>query len=153
MRSTIRIAGIQKLSLNNGYGCRIVVFVQGCDHRCFNCQNPDTWDPNGGTEIRISDLAELIQRELNKHPLDGVTLSGGDPFYQEEECAELLRILGTHVDVWCYTGYEYNEIKDSPLSRLCDFLVCGPYIDEKKCEGRLYGSSNQYIVRRKKNEN
>ena len=33
---------------NNGDGLRVVLWLSGCDHHCYNCQNPITWDANGG---------------------------------------------------------------------------------------------------------
>ena len=48
----MRIAGFLPVSLVNGEGVRLVVFLQGCSHRCPGCQNPDTWDFNGGVETK-----------------------------------------------------------------------------------------------------
>jgi anaerobic ribonucleoside-triphosphate reductase activating protein len=126
----------------NGDGARYVVFVQGCRHGCSGCQNPETWDFNGGTEIPVSEIAaDYRSRRL----LDGLTLSGGDPFYQQKACLELLELL-PDVNVWIYTGFEYEEIQDTKLARRADVLVVGPYIKELRCEGRPYGSSNQRII-------
>lgn len=141
----MRIAGIQPVSLVNGEGVRFVVFLQGCAHRCPGCQNPDTWDFNGGHLCTAEEIANRYMR--HSHLLDGVTLSGGDPFYQQEACVELLRLL-PDVNVWIYTGFEYDEIKNTELAKRADVLVTGPYIEELRCEGRMYGSSNQEIHRK-----
>ena len=81
----MRIAGTLTCSLVNGEGIRYAIFTQGCAHNCQGCQNPDTWDFNGGSEIDVRDLAADI---LKRKHLDGITLSGGDPFYQQEECVK-----------------------------------------------------------------
>ena len=140
----MRVAGLLPASLVNGDGVRYVVFTQGCKHRCPGCHNPETWAFNGGNEVPVEWIAaEYKKRKL----LDGITLSGGDPFYQQEECMELLRLL-PGVNVWIYTGFEYEEIKDTELAQRADVLVTGPFIRDLKCEGKPYGSSNQQVIRR-----
>lgn len=141
----MRIAGTLLCSLVNGDGIRYVVFVQGCAHHCKGCQNPETWDFEGGYDADPKRIA--IQYLRHAHMLDGITLSGGDPFYQQEACLELLRLL-PGVNVWIYTGFEYEEIKDTALAKAADVLVTGPYREELRCEGQMFGSSNQKIHRK-----
>lgn len=144
----MRIAGTLTCSFVNGDGCRYVVFTQGCAHHCKGCQNPETWDFDGGREITVEELAE----DIKKHKyIDGITLSGGDPYYQEAECTKLLEML-PGMNVWIYTGFEYEEIKDFRLTKLADTVITGPFIESKKCEGKMYGSSNQEIHRRDKHD-
>ena len=140
----MRIAGTLPCSLVNGEGIRYVVFVQGCGHHCPGCHNPETWDFDGGVEIDPKWIA--ADYKTRKH-LDGITLSGGDPFYQQEACVELLKLL-PGVNVWIYTGFEYNIVCDTELAGMADVLVTGPYVEELRCEGRMYGSSNQEIHRK-----
>ena len=141
----MRIAGTLPCSVVNGTGVRFVVFVQGCAHHCPECHNPDTWDFNGGDYIAPEALAEIIK---SKPYIDGVTLSGGDPFYQQAACLELMEHLPADTDLWVYTGFEYDEIKDTALAKRADVLVTGPYIEELRCVGQMYGSSNQEIHRK-----
>ena len=143
----MRIAGTLPCSLVNGDGIRFVIFTQGCGHHCKGCHNPDTWDFNGGMEISVEQLAEQIK--ANKH-IDGITLSGGDPFYQQDECVKLLELL-PGINVWAYTGFSYDDIKDTQLAKMCDVIVDGEYVEELKCTGKMYGSTNQNIVRIKRN--
>lgn len=143
----MQVFGILPCSFVNGDGARYVVFLQGCGHRCPGCQNPGTWDFNGGVE---TDVHEIAARYLKRaHLLDGITLSGGDPFYQQEECVRLLKLL-PGVNVWVYTGFRYEEIADTELTQLADVIVDGPYIQALRCEDKYYGSTNQRIIRRKK---
>lgn len=142
--STLRVAGILPCSFVNGDGARYVVFTQGCTHHCPGCQNPDTWDLNGGTTLSIAEIAsDFLKRPL----LDGITLSGGDPFCQQEACIELLDLL-PKVDVWVYTGFEYEDICDTPLAKRANVLVVGPFIESLRCEGKPYGSRNQRVITR-----
>ena len=139
----MRIAGTLSCSLVNGYGIRYVIFCQGCAHHCVGCQNPETWDFNGGKEITLEELAKDIKK--HKH-IDGVTLSGGDPFYQQDECVSLLKLLPEHLDVWIYTGFNYEEIKDTQLAQMTDYIVDGKFEQDKMVDGKMYGSSNQRII-------
>ncbi len=139
----MRVAGILPCSFVNGDGARYVVFTQGCGHGCRGCQNPETWDFRGGSEVSVSEIAKDY---WSRRCLDGITLSGGDPFYQQEECLALLDEL-PDVNVWIYTGFEYEEIADTELARRADVLVVGPFVEELRCEGQMYGSSNQRIIR------
>lgn len=139
----MRINGILPCSFVNGEGSRYVVFTQGCVHLCKGCHNPETWDFSGGFDMSPTEIAE----DFYKHRLlDGITLSGGDPFCQQESCVELLKLL-PGVNVWIYTGFEYDEIKETELAKMADVLVVGKFIKELSCEGKMYGSSNQKIVR------
>lgn len=147
------IAGINKLSLVNGDGCRVVVFLQGCAHHCKGCQNPDTWDFGAGQSWEVRNLAAYLNSLFERHPLDGLTLSGGDPMYQEEACLELLRLMPENLNVWMYTGFRYEEIKERPLARRCDVIVDGEYIESMHCEGMPYGSTNQRIIRKENESN
>ena len=139
----MRIAGVNTCSLVNGDGVRYVIFVQGCKHHCKGCQNQWSWDMDGGTDIPV----EMIAEDVRKHRMiDGITLSGGDPFYQQEECVELLKLLPEY-NVWIYTGFIYEEIADTELAKMADVIVDGPFVEELRCEGKMYGSSNQRIIR------
>ena len=142
----MRIAGILPCSFVNGEGARYVIFLQGCKHHCKGCHNPETWDFDGGTEMTVEEIAaDFKKRRL----LDGITLSGGDPFFQQNACVELLNLL-SGVNVWIYTGFEYEEICHTELAKRADVLVTGRFMKELACDGKMYGSSTQKIIRRKK---
>lgn len=139
----MRIAGTLSCSLVNGYGVRYVIFCQGCNHCCAGCQNPETWDFNGGKEITPEELVEDIKK--HKH-IDGVTLSGGDPFYQQDECVYLLKLIPENINVWIYTGFKYKEIKNTQLAQMADYIVDDKFEIDKVVTGKMYGSSNQKII-------
>lgn len=140
----MKIAGVLSHSFVNGDGVRYVVFLQGCPHHCQGCHNQDTWDFNGGKEVSVRDIAENYK---SRKFLDGITLSGGEPFAQHDACVELLKLL-PGVNVWVYTGYEYKEIQHTELARLANVLVVGHFVENLKCEGEFFGSSNQQIIRK-----
>lgn len=66
----------------NGSGLRVVLWLSGCSHKCKGCQNPQTWDANSGIPFDESAKEELF-RELDKDYISGLTLTGGDPLFEE----------------------------------------------------------------------
>ena len=105
----IRLAAdLQSDSIVDGPGLRAVLWTQGCGHHCPGCQNPQTWDFNGGGLVPIDMVLEAID-ELEYQ--DGITFSGGDPMFQPEACniiAEHCRKKG--LNIWVYTGFTYEEV-------------------------------------------
>lgn len=148
----IRLAGIIDSSISNGEGLRKVIFVQGCKHNCKGCHNPETHNIFGGTECDTKDIIEEIKSDFM---IDGITLSGGDPFEQAEACAEIAKNIN---NVWCYTGYTIEYILDhldnpgwKDLLYNIDILVDGPFkLDLKSTECKYRGSTNQRIIDVKK---
>lgn len=141
------IAGTRTCSLVNGPGVRFVVFTQGCTHHCEGCQNPLTWEKEGGMTVKTKTLAEVIKRHTK---IDGVTLSGGEPFEQQEACVELLKLLPDHLNIWIYTGYKYDDIKDTELAKMADFIVDGKFERDNLVTDWWGGSSNQNLIDIKK---
>ena len=115
----MRIYGLVQDSIVDGPGFRFVCFVQGCPHHCPGCHNPDSHDPGGGKEMSV----EEVGAELLKNPLtDGLTLSGGEPFQQAEDCLALARLAHSRgLSVWSYTGYTYEFLRaqGTPAQRSC----------------------------------
>ncbi|MGI6345232.1 MAG: 4Fe-4S single cluster domain-containing protein [Bacillota bacterium] len=151
----VRLAGIAHNSLSNGPGTRLVVFFQGCPHRCPGCQNPETWDAAGGQETPLLDIAQYLLE--NRPVITGVTLSGGEPFAQARSAA-IVALLAREIglDVWTYTGYEYEALLEmaegDPWVKLLleqtDTLVDGPFLQERTDNPLPYtGSNNQRVIR------
>ena len=139
----MRINGVLTSSLVNGDGIRYVIFLQGCPHHCDGCQNPDTWDPKGGYDISVEDLIADIKK---RHLIDGITLSGGEPFMQQEECCKLISLLPENLNVWVYTGFRYEEVAHMPLAKVVNYIVDGRFEMDNPAVGKMYGSNNQRII-------
>lgn len=146
----IRIAGIANDSIVDGPGLRLTVFTQGCPHHCPGCHNPQSHDYNGGTLV---DTRSILQDVRDNVLLDGITLSGGEPFVQPEACIVLAK--GAHeigLNVWCYSGYTFEQLlkgtsAQMELLKSIDVLVDGPFIlNERTLEARFKGSANQRIL-------
>lgn len=93
----------------NGEGLRVVLWLSGCSHYCYNCQNPQTWNPDNGIPFDESAKQEIFN-ELSKDYISGITFSGGDPLYEYnlDEVLKLVKqIRNSYPDktIWLYTGY------------------------------------------------
>ena len=144
--------------MRNGEGLRCVLFVSGCNHKCKGCQNPQTWDPNSGI-LFDNDAKEEIFDQLSKDYISGLTLSGGDPLY-ENNLTDILSLVKEvkekfpEKNIWIYTGYCYDDIKLDPIRNeiisYCDVLVDGPYVEQLSDVNYPWaGSSNQCVIKLK----
>jgi anaerobic ribonucleoside-triphosphate reductase activating protein len=148
----MRLSGITQESLVDGPGLRYVIFAQGCRHCCPHCQNPETWDINAGKEFSVKQVIRLLKQQ--KKPKRGVTFSGGEPFLQADELAEVAQAAHEKEwDVVTYTGFTYEElIADNnggvkALLSASDILIDGKYIHELRSASLQFrGSSNQRII-------
>ena len=147
----MRIASYVHDSIVDGPGLRLTVFVQGCPHRCPGCHNPQTHDFAGGKALSV---AELVRQMDENTLLDGLTLSGGEPFAQAEDCAALARAARERgLNVWCYSGWTLEELlRDQrpgvrELLELTDVLVDGPFLlEERSLALKWRGSANQRVL-------
>jgi anaerobic ribonucleoside-triphosphate reductase activating protein len=149
--SSIRIAGIVRESIVDGYGIRFVVFAQGCPHDCKGCHNPETHDFAGGYDCDI----ETILDAIGENPLlGGVTFSGGEPFCQPVgfyELAKGIRERYPKLSITIYTGFTYEDLAqgevERPLLSMADYLIDGQYIEEERdLTLQFRGSRNQRII-------
>lgn len=153
--------------MNNGSGLRVVLWLSGCSHHCYNCQNPQTWNPDSG--ILFDEVAKQeIFDELSKDYIAGITFSGGDPLYVSNlddvlSLIKEIRISFPEKSIWLYTGYRYDQIfrgesscltqeglnnfKRRQIIKLCNVVIDGEYIDEKRdVTLKWRGSSNQKCI-------
>ncbi len=148
-----RLAGIQKDTIVDGPGIRISLYFQGCSHCCPGCHNPETHDPTGGSNFSTDELLSLVD---NCPGIDGVTLSGGEPFEQAASAAVLAAaIRDRKLNLVLYSGYYFEELmakslKDHNVSNLLKagwLLVDGPFIEEEKDLTLAFrGSRNQRLI-------
>lgn len=146
---------ITKCDLKNGMGIRVVLWVSHCEHHCHNCHNPQTWSKDSG--IPFDDAAKYeIFEELNKDYVSGLTLSGGDPLSKlnRDEIYNLLSEIKSkypNKNIWVYTGYTWESVKNLEAIKFIDVLVDGEFIDNLSIPSPHWcGSNNQRIIDVKK---
>lgn len=144
---------IQRDSIVDGEGIRSVIWTQGCPHHCLGCHNPETHSFTDGFPLEVSDVIKKIDSLEGQ---DGITFSGGDPMSQPEACS----LIASHckeigLNVWCYTGYTYEELLDMSnenpyimnFLKNIDVLVDGEFIlSQKSLDLKFKGSKNQRII-------
>ena len=141
---------ITKDDLRNGDGLRVVLWLAGCDHHCPGCQNPITWDPDGGLKFDSDALQELLD-DLDHDYISGITFSGGDPLHPNNRdyvttIASFVKEL-MNKTVWIYTGYLWEQVKDLPVMQYVDVLVDGPFMqDLADVKYHWAGSTNQRVI-------
>lgn len=147
----MQIANYVQDSIVDGPGLRFTLFVQGCPHHCPGCHNPQTHDFDGGKTVSV----EEVIKALMSNPLtDGLTLSGGEPFMQPDDCAEIAEAAKRKgLSVWAYSGWTFEQLlKDERpgvlrLLKSCDVLVDGPFVEaEKSYSCKWRGSRNQRLI-------
>ena len=145
----IRYADILGESVVDGLGIRVTAFLQGCPRRCEGCHNPALLPMNGGKEVTEEEFANLIGKNLS--PLHrGVTFTGGDPLAQPEALLKVIQLLkrkSPRLNIWVYTGFTFEEVKNWPVTKLIDVLVDGPFmLEQKDLRLAFRGSKNQRII-------
>ena len=147
----MRYHNITKDDMLNGDGLRVVLWVAGCVHHCDECQNPVTWNPDGGIPFGPADKEELFT-ELGKSYVSGITFSGGDPLFPSNEpeiltLAKEIRETFPNKTIWLYTGYLWEYVKTREIAQYVDVLVDGEYVKQLR-DTKLYwrGSANQRVI-------
>lgn len=144
-------ANIKYNDVANGEGVRTTLFVSGCEKRCKGCQNPEAWSFDYGKPF-TNETIFAIEKSLDKPWVKGVTLCGGEPLHPVN--AEEIIMFAYYIkrrfhgdkDVWCYTGYSFEELPKRWLENI-DVLVDGEYIDTLKDPSLWFkGSTNQRII-------
>jgi len=134
-----------------GPGERFALWLQGCEKNCKDCISPSSRNPDAGTLLSVDSLVDKILSENN---IEGITISGGEPFLQFMALHTLLRKLRekSSLGVIIYTGYYLTELRDMNVSEIediiakySDIIIDGPYIDELNDGKSLRGSSNQTV--------
>ena len=128
-----------------GPGKRIGIWFCGCSHGCKGCSNPELWQRQEKYKISIDDVLALIQQISDVNPVDGFTITGGDPMEQSDELMALLdKLKSISDDILVYTGYEIEELEENQLRNI-SVLIDGKYKEVLNDNSILRGSSNQRI--------
>ena len=150
---TLHLINVYPETISDGFGVRYSIYLAGCTHHCRGCHNPAGRHPRPCQPLPQA-WHNHTPAEITSNPLlDGITLSGGDPFYNPPALLALLRRLKaeTGLNIWCYTGYTYEVLLDDEARRPCleyiDTLVDGPFVQSLFDPTLPFrGSSNQRIL-------
>lgn len=139
MADFLNVAGVILGSHVNGPGRRAAVWVQGCTIRCPCCCNPELQPHEARHLVDPVRFAEALIEAINENGLDGLTISGGEPFQQASALSELTRnVKKAGISIVCFTGYRKDDIlysRNASVRNLLndiDLLIAGPYLDKIK---------------------
>ena len=158
----MKYLSLSSMTISDGPGCRVSLYVSGCRNKCPHCHNPRSWDFNCGTEFATETIEQIVNY-LEPNHIQGITICGGEPF-EEENQVELVRLIRRikmdypQKDIWMFSGYEFSDLlkggkKNTSvtveiLSNI-DVLVVGPYIHSQRDisdANRWRGSRNQRVI-------
>ena len=160
---------IDKASISNGTGFRVVLWCAGCTQKCQGCFNPETWDFNAGQPFN-EDAKKYLFEKLNKPYIQGITFSGGTPIEYNNlpDIYDLIKEIKTKFpdkNIWLYTGFILsinnfdttvdvgwdNGLLRNYILAMCDVVVDGPYIESQRDITLAFrGSKNQRLINVKK---
>lgn len=136
-------------------GVNVSVWFAGCPHKCKGCHNPELWDETAFEDIPDNEVIDKVLKLMKGPPEKGLSILGGEPLSIENREDVLLLVTAVRekfpkAQIYIWTGFIFESIKDDPtikkLIKKINFLIDGPFIEEKKGAYKLRGSSNQRIL-------
>lgn len=147
----MRYNKVRKMDVSNGPGVRVSVFMQGCIFNCKNCFNPETHDFNGGKEFTDEIIDKIIEL-CKKDEIVGLSILGGEPLHPNNiegstKLARAFKDACPNKNLWIWSGFTWETLKDKEIMKYADVLVDGQYMDDLH-DFRLKwrGSSNQRVI-------
>ncbi len=142
---------IRKMDISNGPGVRVSIFMQGCEFHCKNCFNPETWDFKEGKEFTEETIEKVLDLS-SKDYIVGLSILGGEPMHPVNvegttKLAKAFKEKYPNKNIWAWTGFRFENIKDKEVFKYIDVLVDGQYEDELHDPTLKWrGSSNQRVI-------
>lgn len=149
-------AKIKHFDIANGEGVRTSLFVSGCQFHCEDCFNSETWDYDYGN-LYTKETENHILSTLQDSYIDGLSILGGDPLWQDEDgIAQLTKLVeqvkSIEKTVWIWSGFTWEQLPSLSASKqnlikLCDVMIDGLYnktLRDLRLKWR--GSSNQRVI-------
>ena len=151
----MRYNKIRKMDISNGPGIRVSIFMQGCSFHCKDCFNSDTWDFKAGKEFNDEIINKVLDLASLPH-IVGLSILGGEPMHPNNregtiKLAKAFKKRYPNKDIWVWSGYLFDELKDIEGLSYIDTLVDGRFVLEKANPTlKFRGSSNQRVIDVKK---
>lgn len=142
---------IRKMDISNGPGVRVSIFMQGCSFHCKNCFNQETWDFEGGQDFTEDTINKVLELS-DKKEVKGLSILGGEPMHPTNiegttKLAKAFKEKYPEKNIWAWSGFKYEDIKNNDVFNYIDVLVDGQYKDELHDPTLKWrGSSNQRVI-------
>ena len=147
----MRYNKIRKMDISNGPGIRVSIFMQGCSFHCKDCFNSETWDFKAGKEFNDEVINKVLDLASLPH-IVGLSILGGEPMHPNNregtiKLAKAFKKRYPNKDIWVWSGYLFDELKDIEGLSYIDTLVDGRFVLEKANPTlKFRGSSNQRVI-------
>lgn len=152
----MRYAGIKENDIVDGEGVCVSFWVQGCEHHCLGCHNPDTWDINGGLELPNTYIDDIIKL-LSKNGIQrNLSILGGEPCLPSNVSIVLPLLKKVHTEakfskIYLWSGYTFEELisRDDTreLLQYVDVLIDGKFeLAHRDITLKFRGSPNQRVI-------
>lgn len=147
----MRYNKIRKMDISNGEGVRVSIFMQGCTFNCKNCFNPETHSFDGGKEFTEDTINRVLELSGNEN-VEGLSILGGEPLHPKNIDGTTLlskrfKEKYPNKNIWVWTGFLFENLKDREVMKYIDVLVDGQYVDELHNPMLKWrGSSNQRVI-------
>lgn len=151
----MRYNKIRKMDISNGPGIRVSIFMQGCSFHCKDCFNSETWDFKVGKEFNDEVINKVLDLASLPH-IVGLSILGGEPMHPNNregtiKLAKAFKKRYPNKDIWVWSGYLFDELKDIEGLSYIDTLVDGRFVLEQANPTlKFRGSSNQRVIDVKK---
>ena len=151
----MRYNKIRKMDISNGPGIRVSIFMQGCSFHCKDCFNSETWDFKAGKEFNDDVINKVLDLASLPH-IVGLSILGGEPMHPNNregtiKLAKAFKKRYPNKDIWVWSGYLFDELKDIEGLSYIDTLVDGRFVLEQANPTlKFRGSSNQRVIDVKK---
>lgn len=147
----MRYNKIRKMDISNGPGIRVSIFMQGCSFHCKDCFNSETWDFKAGKEFNDEIINKVLDLASLPH-IVGLSILGGEPMHPNNregtiKLAKAFKKRYPNKDIWVWSGYLFDELKDIEGLSYIDTLVDGRFVLEQANPTlKFRGSSNQRVI-------
>lgn len=147
----MRYNKIRKMDIADGPGVRVSIFMQGCSFNCKNCFNPETHNFSGGKEFTDGTINHIIDL-CNNENIEGLSILGGEPMHPLNidgtlKLAKMFKKTYPEKNIWAWTGFLFENLKEKEVMKYIDVLVDGQYVDELHNPTLKWkGSSNQRVI-------
>lgn len=149
----MRIIKCNPCDATNGPGVRYSIWIAGCGFHCKSCWNSSTWNFDQG--LQYKEAKPVILEDIGKLThIQGVSILGGEPLWRymyshDNDIYDLcksIKVQYPKLDIWMWTGFEWDKVKDNPILKYIDTIITGPFIEKLKDLNLQYmGSSNQEV--------
>lgn len=139
------------MDIADGPGVRVSIFMQGCSFNCKNCFNPETHNFFGGKEFTDETINHIIDL-CNNENIEGLSILGGEPMHPLNidgtlKLAKMFKKTYPEKNIWAWTGFLFENLKEKEVMKYIDVLVDGQYVDELHNPTLKWkGSSNQRVI-------